>query len=159
MQLCPDRVPSFAISEIALLVSLMSADKSLAHLAAQCLRLMAHAERQPDAPVNLGMSLEERTRRHPVYERMGDPNVIVIGNTNLSRLTLGYRTKTSAGRVEQQKRIRNFLRSIAHPTPTNVAVWLECYWRWRSLCEFVVQSPLDPMSSERRSVSFEVIFP
>jgi hypothetical protein len=63
-------------------VSLMSADKSLAHLAAQCLRFIAHAERQADAPVNLGMSLEERTRRHPVYERMGDPNVIVIGKFN-----------------------------------------------------------------------------
>jgi neurofibromin 1 len=82
MQLCPDRVPAFAISEIALLASLTSADKGVAQLAAQSLRVIAQAERQANAPTNPGMSPEERSRRHPVYERMGDPNVIVVGKSD-----------------------------------------------------------------------------
>jgi len=54
----------------------------------------------------------------------------------------------TTGRVEQQKRIRKLLRSIAFPSSTYIAVWEECYWRWRSLCEDVVQSSLDSIIVE-----------
>jgi hypothetical protein len=67
-------------------VSLMSADKGVSQLAAQSLRIIAQAERQPDTPVNSGMSEEERSRRHPVYDRMGDPNIVVFGKPNEYRL-------------------------------------------------------------------------
>jgi hypothetical protein len=79
IQLYPDRVDAFALAEIALLVSLTSADKGVAQLAAQSLRAIAQAERQSDAPINHAMSQEERSRRHPVYEKMGDPSIVVFG--------------------------------------------------------------------------------
>jgi hypothetical protein len=82
IQLHPERVHAFALCEIALLVSLMSADKGVSQLAAQSLRIIAEAERHPDAPIHSGMSTEERCRRHPVYERLGDPNVVVVGESN-----------------------------------------------------------------------------
>jgi hypothetical protein len=82
IQLYPDRVTAFALSEIALLVSLMSADKDVCQLGAQGLRFLAQAERQTGAPINPGMSEEERSRRHPVYEQMGDPIVVVVGKSN-----------------------------------------------------------------------------
>lgn len=44
--------------------------------------------------------------------------------------------------------MRKLMRGIAHPAATYIAVWEECYWRWRSLCEFVVKSPLDPILSQ-----------
>lgn len=44
--------------------------------------------------------------------------------------------------------MRKLMRGIAHPAATYIAVWEECYWRWRSLCEVVVKSPLDPISSQ-----------
>lgn len=73
------RVPAFALSEIVLLVTLTSADKGVAHLAAQALRYIALAEMQPGAPSNPGISEIERRQRHNVYVQLGDPNVIVIG--------------------------------------------------------------------------------
>ena len=82
IQLHPDRVDAFALAEIALLVSLTSADKGVAQLAAQSLRAIAQAERQSDAPINHAMSQEERSRRHPVYEKMGDPSIVVFGKFN-----------------------------------------------------------------------------
>ena len=63
-------------------MSLVSADKGVAQLAAQNLRFIAQAERQPNAPINPGMSLDERSRRHPIYEKMGDPNIVVVGKFN-----------------------------------------------------------------------------
>lgn len=54
--------------------------------------------------------------------------------------------------------MRKLLRGLAYPTPTNIAVWEECYWRWRSLCELVVQPPVDPVASRGWSSSFQVTF-
>lgn len=57
------------------------------------------------------------------------------------------------------------MRSIAFPSPLHIAVWEECYWRWRALGESVVQSPLEHMLLEEpqsfrdvRSLSSEVNF-
>lgn len=73
------RVPAFALSEIAFLVSLTSSDSNVSQLAGKGLRLLSHAERQPKAPVNPSVSDEDRSKRNPVYEQLGDPRVTVVG--------------------------------------------------------------------------------
>lgn len=60
----------------------MSADKAVSQIAAQTLRLIAQAERRPGAPLNPRVSEEERFRRHPIYEKLGDPNILVVGKSN-----------------------------------------------------------------------------
>lgn len=77
IQTSPERVPAFAMAEIAFLVSLTSSDKGVSQLAAQGLRSIARAE-QSGGPTNAGISDEERSRRHPIYEEIGDPSVIVV---------------------------------------------------------------------------------
>jgi hypothetical protein len=79
IQLDPGRLPAFALAEIAFLVSLTSADSNVSHLAAKGLRLLSYAERQPGAPVNSGIREEDRLKRNPIYEQLGDPNVMVVG--------------------------------------------------------------------------------
>ncbi|KAG0709913.1 hypothetical protein DFH29DRAFT_1012634 [Suillus ampliporus] len=124
VQFSEARVPAFAISEIAFLVSLTSVSSDVSQLAAQGLRLIAQAERQPGAPVNHGLTEEERSKRNPIYEQLGDPSVIIVG------------------RVREQKRVRKLLRLVANSSPINIAVWEECFYRWSALSEFVVHHPL-----------------
>lgn len=82
IQLTTGRLPSFAIAEIAFLVSLTSADANVTLTAAHCLRLLAQAETSPDAPVTKSMSEEERVKRYPIYEQLGDPRIMVIGSSS-----------------------------------------------------------------------------
>ncbi|KAG2060194.1 hypothetical protein BDR06DRAFT_948277 [Suillus hirtellus] len=124
MQFDKDRVPAFAMCEIAFLVSLTSVSSDVSQLAAQGLRLIAQAERQPGAPVNHGLTEEERSKRNPIYEQLGDPSVIIVG------------------RVREQRRVRKLLRLVANSSPINIAVWEECFYRWSALSEFIVQNPL-----------------
>ncbi|KAH7916805.1 hypothetical protein BJ138DRAFT_1121610 [Hygrophoropsis aurantiaca] len=124
IQICDDRVPAFAMAEIAFLVSLTSVNSDVSQLAAQGLRLIALADRQSGAPTKDELTEEDRSKRNPIYEQLGDPSVIIVG------------------RVREQKRVRKLLRLIAYSSPINIAVWEECFWRWSALSEFVVQSPL-----------------
>lgn len=39
-----------------------------------------------------------------------------------------------------QKRIRKLVRLISYSSAVHVAVWQECYWRWRSLTEAIFDS-------------------
>ena len=72
VHLTPERAPAFALLEIAFLVTLTSADRIVSATAAQCLRMIAGAERQKGAtPSNL-ISEEEKAKRYPVYEQLGD---------------------------------------------------------------------------------------
>jgi hypothetical protein len=74
------RVPALALAEIAFLICLTSADIGVSQLAAQCLRLLAHAERQLGASTaQPNGNSEELYKRHPIYEQLGDPNVTIIG--------------------------------------------------------------------------------
>jgi hypothetical protein len=79
IQLNPKRVPAFALAEIGFLIYLTSADSQVSHLAAKGLRLLSHAERQPDAPVNMTVTDEDRSKRNPIYEQLGDPKVMIVG--------------------------------------------------------------------------------
>ena len=79
IQLTPERVPAFAIAEIACMVTLTSAERQTSAMAATCLRLIAGAERQKGgAPQHL-TSEEEKARRYPVFEQLGDPKSFVLG--------------------------------------------------------------------------------
>ncbi|KAG5638079.1 hypothetical protein H0H81_001929 [Sphagnurus paluster] len=113
----PARVPAFVLAEIAFLVALTSADSNVSQLAAKGLRFLANAERQRGAPVNQAISDEDRSKRNPIYEQLGDPKVMVVG------------------RVGHQKRIRKLIRHISYSSAVYIAVWQECYWRWRELTE------------------------
>ncbi|KAI0089247.1 hypothetical protein BDY19DRAFT_1089227 [Irpex rosettiformis] len=126
IQLTPERVGAFAIAEIAFLVSLTSADRTVSATSAQCLRLIAGAERQRGSPPAHLISEEEKARRYPVYEQLGDPKALVLG------------------RVADQKRVRKLIRLLAISSPGHVAVWEECYFRWRSLGEMAARQSYDP---------------
>ena len=67
------------LAEIALLVSLPSSDSIVSHTAAKGLRLIAHIESQTDAPSNPTITEEDKSKRYPVYDRMGDPKVLIVG--------------------------------------------------------------------------------
>ena len=127
IQLTPERVPAFAIAEIAFMVTLTSAERAASATAAQCLRLIAGAERQKgNAPAHL-ITEEEKAKRYPVYEQLGDPKALVLG------------------RIADQKRIRKLMRILAIPSPAHVAVWQECYWRWCTLKEMAGGTSMDPV--------------
>ena len=75
----PMRIPAFALAEIAFLVCLCSADGIVSLTACNCLRLLAQAERQPDALQPSEVNEDEVLKRHPIYEQLGDPKVSMIG--------------------------------------------------------------------------------
>lgn len=79
IQMDPRRVPALILAEIAFLLSLPSADTSISTMAAKGLRSLAHAERQANVPISTIMSDEDRSKRDPVYEQLGDPRVTVVG--------------------------------------------------------------------------------
>ena len=103
------------ILEIACLISLTSLNINVSLTAAHCLRFIGEVERFPGVPLSDSITEEERVKRYPIYDQLGDPKVLVLG------------------RVVHQKRIRKLVRLIASPTPVYVAVWEECFSRARLL--------------------------
>lgn len=81
IQLTNERLPAFAIAEIAFLVSLTSADTNVTLTAAHCLRLLAQAETMPNAPITTSLSEDERVKRYPIYEQLGDPKIMIVGTS------------------------------------------------------------------------------
>jgi hypothetical protein len=79
IQMTPNRVSAFLVTEIALLVSLASSDTDVSCKAGQGLRMLSYAERQPGAPLPPNISEEELTKRYPIYEQLGDPKVVIVG--------------------------------------------------------------------------------
>ena len=132
---------AFTILEIACLVSLTSLNVNVSLTAAHCLRLIAEVERFPDVPLNQRMSEEDRAKRYPIYDQIGDPKVPVLG------------------RVAHQKRLRKLVRLIASPNPMYVAVWLECFTRSRLLGDTIKAGKGDAASDEADlgvTMSYEV---
>ncbi len=77
------RLSALLLSEVSFLVALTSSDSGTSELAAKGLRLISHAERQRDVPINPFISDEDRSKRNPVYEQLGDPRITVAGNLNI----------------------------------------------------------------------------
>ncbi|KAI0677196.1 hypothetical protein C8Q78DRAFT_1180405 [Trametes maxima] len=125
LHILPSRASALALSEIAFLVSLCSADGVVSLTACNCLRLLTQAERHPETPPYAEGDEEEAITRHPVYEQLGDPKVSMIG------------------RVGHQKRIRKLMRLITSPTAVHVAVWQELYFRWCALTEMTIRMTFD----------------
>ena len=73
----PDRLPAFAMTEIALIISLTSVESTVSQLSAKALRLLAYIERQPGFPNPT--SLADVQHRLAIYDRLGDPKIMVIG--------------------------------------------------------------------------------
>ncbi|KAF7302288.1 Ras-GAP domain-containing protein [Mycena indigotica] len=107
-----DRAPALALVEISLLVTLTTESMPIAQMAAKGLRTLAKLEARPDAPPPPVLDDDLISKRHLVYEQLGDPRVVVVG------------------RVGYQKRIRKFIRLLSFPSAIHVAVWEECYYRW-----------------------------
>ncbi|KAH8096624.1 hypothetical protein BXZ70DRAFT_945419 [Cristinia sonorae] len=121
-----EKIPSLALAEIAFLVSVTSADRTVSSMACKGLRLIALAERQRASPSYATLDDEERVKRYPVYEQLGNDQKGAL-----------------LGRVAQQKRIRKLMRQIKLPSPVHMAVWQECYWRWIALNEMAIRMSFD----------------
>ncbi|KAF8638594.1 hypothetical protein AX17_002135 [Amanita inopinata Kibby_2008] len=119
IQCDPGRIPAFTMAEISLIISLTSMDLGISQLSARCLRLISHAEKNSVCPRE--NHTEDDDYRMVVYEKLGDPKVMVVG------------------RIGQQKRIRKLIRSIAFPSDVHSSIWQECFWRWRSLTELICE--------------------
>jgi hypothetical protein len=71
---------------------------------------------------------------------------------------------SAVGRVGHQKRVRKLVRLILYASPVHVAVWEECYWRWRALSEILFQNLADsddgdgPRQPIWQEVRFEQLF-
>lgn len=120
-----NRVPALNMLELAAAVSLTSADSQISRLAAHTLRVIAIAERHPNVPVNMNISEEDRGRRYPIYEQIGDPKV------------------RATGRLAWQKRVRRLFSTLTSPQAFGIAIWEECYYRWCTLTELVIRAPQD----------------
>lgn len=72
------RLPAMMVVEIALLATLTSADTAVSMLAARGLRDLAIAEGLPN-PRRTVEEPENAAKRYPMYEQLGDPTVVVVG--------------------------------------------------------------------------------
>ena len=76
------RLPSMVVAELALLVTLTSADSAISTLSAKALREMAIAESSPNTrrdETEDSAEAEEAAKRFPVYDQLGDPTVLTVG--------------------------------------------------------------------------------
>ena len=136
------RATAFSLAEIAFLVCLSSADNLVSLTACNCLRLLAHVERQPNAAQQTEVNEEDVLKRHPIYEQLGDPKVSMIGTCNGSEGFIHAHSRV-IGRVGHQKRIRKLMRLMTVPSLIHVAVWQELYFRWCTLTEMTIRMTVD----------------
>ncbi|KAF7352222.1 hypothetical protein MVEN_01185600 [Mycena venus] len=116
------RTSALALVELALLVTLASEDNRVSQLAAKGLRYLAYLEGVPGASSAPVVDDDMASKRHLVYEQMGDPRVLIVG------------------RVGHQKRLRKLIRLLSFPSALHVAVWEELYWRWLYLYNFIKET-------------------
>jgi len=82
-RLTPERVTALNVAEVALLITLTSADTMVAEIAAKSLREIAIAERAPNAPLNDLILPEIRVKRYAIYEQLGHPKINAVGKYHL----------------------------------------------------------------------------
>lgn len=75
----PERVAALNVAEVALLVTLISADTTVVEIAAKSLREIAIAERMPNGPINDLISPEIRVKRYTIYDQLGHPKINAVG--------------------------------------------------------------------------------
>ncbi|KAJ6515229.1 hypothetical protein C8R45DRAFT_1049017 [Mycena sanguinolenta] len=123
-------VPSLALVELALLVTLASESADVSQLASRGLRYVAYIEGLPGVTPVVDSDLA--SKRHLVYEQLGDPRVLYVG------------------RGQHQKRLRKLIRLLSSTSAINVAVWEELYWRWLFLSNFI-KDTVEEMSTAPES--------
>lgn len=129
VQLDAARSPALVLAEIALLVTLTSEDSTVSFLASKGLRHIAYLEGVPGAPPPPVVDDELLSKRHLVYEQLGDPRVVIVG------------------RVGHQKRMRKLVRLLSFPSAIHVAVWEECYYRWLHLLTQILNAVAEAEAS------------
>ena len=74
-------MPAFHFAEIVLLVSLTSVSNKVAVAAAQCLRVLASAERQASSEHKAKTQAEygEGGISRSLYDQLGDPQIMLLG--------------------------------------------------------------------------------
>lgn len=111
--------------EVALLVSLCSADINICTLSIDCFRLLC-------------------TEVH-LTERLDDPQssstTILENMVCYTELTSHYGVVT--GRKSQQRRIRRLLRTINHSSPGMLAAWEEAWKRWKFMTPLITRTSDD----------------
>ncbi|KAJ7167823.1 hypothetical protein C8R46DRAFT_1350755 [Mycena filopes] len=134
------RTSAFTLVEIALLVTLTSEDNGVSQLAGKGLRYLAYLENIPGSASAPVVDDEVLSKRHLVYEQLGDPRIPIVG------------------RVGHQKRIRKLVRLLSFPSAIHIAVWQECYWRWLYLYNFIKDTVEEvSMAPETRDAVIQVI--
>ncbi|KAJ6460124.1 hypothetical protein C8R47DRAFT_1161242 [Mycena vitilis] len=133
-------ISALVLVEIALLVTLTSEDNGVSQLASKGLRYLAYLESTPGAMPTPVVDDDVMSKRHLVYEQLGDPRVLIVG------------------RVGHQMRLRKLIRLLNFPSAIHVAVWEECYWRWLALYNFV-KDTVEEISSapETRDAILQVV--
>ena len=81
------RLPEIIVAEVAFLVTLTSSDTPVSTIAAKGLREIAIAECLPN-PRRPFEESDEAAKRYPLYEQLGDPSVLIVGELCRSWLTL-----------------------------------------------------------------------
>ena len=132
IQLDPSRLAAFMLAEVSFLVALASLDNAISQAAAKGLRLISYAERMPGAPVNPYINDDDKSKRNPIYEQLGDPGAPIGKHCNKFFLVSFLFTHLT-GRLNHQRRIRKLIRMLTFSAGIQVVVWQECYNRWRVL--------------------------
>lgn len=116
-----DRLQASVSLEIALLVSLCSANKDVCDEASRCIGLLCKESKLIDVGDDGASEITtlSTTSNMKVYEEMSADDSRYIG------------------RKAQQKRIRKYLRMLPQHTPANMAAWEECWKRWRYLTQLM----------------------
>ena len=73
------RESALILAEIALMISLTASSVNLSNLSAKGLRLLANAEQNPEVPTSTILGEDELRKRNFIYEQLGDPNVVIVG--------------------------------------------------------------------------------
>ncbi|KAI7885924.1 uncharacterized protein EV154DRAFT_521553 [Mucor mucedo] len=120
--------------EVALLVSLCSADINICTLSIDCFRLLC-------------------TEVH-LTERLDDPQAssTTILENMVCYIELTNHRGVVTGRKSQQRRIRRLLRTINHSSPGMLAAWEEAWKRWKFMTPLITRNSED--SKDDWSIDF-----
>ena len=98
---------------------------------------------QTASQMHLSMKTFQRKRGQSGISFMSSLEIpklwLLVSSVIILRVLL-FTYEMMTGRVGHQKRIRKLLRLISFSSGIHVAVWEECYWRWRALSETIFES-------------------
>ncbi|KAI9317519.1 hypothetical protein BX666DRAFT_2026794 [Dichotomocladium elegans] len=129
-----ERLQASVALEIALLVTLCSANPDVCSDAIKCLGFLCDEARLVDEEEDPQQSQITLICNLPVYTDLAAEDSVFLG------------------RKAQQKRIRKYMRLITRHTPGNLAAWEEVWKRWKALTQMVSRPVSEEMLSEDNAV-------